>query len=352
MKSFTAAASFPALAVAQAGSSALYNTFYPPNLDSTSYITDTTGTYGGVYKAGTFASFSNETYGTYYYCSMPHPRTQEYQFPAPVANGSVKAELVYLHYLQRHQKRTAYNILPGGEDVHYDCSNVDPYLYAGPGGGVQAQQPVPVYAATYVDPHNPFDDTYVTGTCQYPQLTIGGLLDGYQHGKDLWGVYGQKLGLLPKDGPDGSTWFRSSSSPLTQGSAGGVLRGIWPNYNEAVPLHQQASSIDTVNAGFSCSLRSTVLSAVESSAAWDAHLTATAPLLASLSGYTEGESAWTSTFDHLNDNFQVSCATTMPSLRALLCAKLINDVPRLVSATATTSPRPPLHLKKRMALSP
>ncbi len=46
---------------------------------------------------------------------MPHPLAQEYEKPAPVANGSVKAELVYLQYLQRHQRRTPYNILPTGE---------------------------------------------------------------------------------------------------------------------------------------------------------------------------------------------------------------------------------------------
>ncbi|KAF2774185.1 phosphoglycerate mutase-like protein [Teratosphaeria nubilosa] len=264
----------------------LYSTFYPPNLNSTLYITNTT------------------LYGTYDYCFMPHPRLLEYNLPEPVASGSVKANLVYLHYIQRHQRRTAYNILPGGENVKYNCSNIKPFLYAEPGDGVHAQQALRVYAATYTDPANPFDDTYADGTCQYPQLTIGGLMDGYQHGKDLWGVYSRKLGLFPKARPDRSTWFRSSESPLTQGSAGGVLRGIWPHYNKLVPLHQQASAIDTVNQGFSCDLRSTILSAIKSTALWNASLTATASLLASLSGYTQNESAWTSTFDHLEDNFQ------------------------------------------------
>ena len=134
------------------------------------------------------------------------------------------------------------------------------------------------------------------GTCQYPQLTIGGLLDGYQHGKDLWSVYGEKLDFLPMQ-PDDSTWFRSSESPLTQQSAGGVLRGIWPNYDYPVPLHQQPTTIDTVNAGFSCNFRNTILSDIESTPAWKEHLAATAPLLAQLSSYTQDQSAWTSSFD-------------------------------------------------------
>jgi len=283
--------------------SALYGTFYPPNLNSTSWITNTTGTYGGVYQDDTYETVFNATYGTYDYCFMPHPRAQEYQTPAPVANGSVKAELVYLHYIQRHQRRTPYNILPGGENQQYYCGNIDTFLYAGPGAGVYAPAPMRVYAASYTDPTNPLDDTYVEGSCQYPQLTIGGLLDGYEHGADLWGVYGQKLDFLPRT-PDNTTFFRTSDSALTQQSAGGVLRGIWPYYNQPVPLHEQAGAIDTVNEGWSCSLRGQVLSAIESTPEWESHLNATAPLLAQLSNYTQNESAWTATFDHLSDNFQ------------------------------------------------
>lgn len=91
-------------------------TFYPPDLNDTSYITNASiGTYGGIYQTGTRVSSINTTYGTYDYCAMPHPRVQEYELPSPVRNGSVNASLIYLEYLQRHQRRTPYNILPGGE---------------------------------------------------------------------------------------------------------------------------------------------------------------------------------------------------------------------------------------------
>ena len=32
-------------------------------------------------------------------------------------------------------------------------------------------------------------DQFVNETCQFPQLTLGGVLDGYLYGKDLWAVY-------------------------------------------------------------------------------------------------------------------------------------------------------------------
>ena len=93
-------------------------TFYPPNLNDTSYITNSSlGTYGGVYQAPTRDPNTSAPYGSYDYCTMPHPRAQEYQLPEAVKSGSVKANLVYLEYLQRHQRRTPYNILPGGEVI-------------------------------------------------------------------------------------------------------------------------------------------------------------------------------------------------------------------------------------------
>lgn len=92
------------------------DTFYPPALNQTAYISNSSiGTYGGIYKARTTGPTEGSPYGIYDYCSMPHPRIQEYKLPGPIADGSVKGSLVYLEYLQRHQRRSPYNILPGGE---------------------------------------------------------------------------------------------------------------------------------------------------------------------------------------------------------------------------------------------
>ncbi|KAH8649852.1 histidine phosphatase superfamily [Xylariales sp. PMI_506] len=278
------------------------DTFYPP-LNDTAWITNTTaGRYGGIYQASTYDSSSNATYGVFDYCAMPHPRAEEYSLPGPVANGNTTAKLVYLEYMQRHQRRTPYNILPNGESVPFDCNNLMAYLYAGAANASQGA-PIPVYGKTYTSPTNPFVASFIPGSCQFPQLTIGGLLDGFQHGKDIWSVYGDKLGFLPSE-PDDSIWLRSTESPLTQQSAGGVLRGIWPNFNGPLPLYQQASSVDTVNEGFSCSYRSTLLSEIESTAEWNEHLTVAQPLLDTLTTMLNADSSsWTETFDHFNDNF-------------------------------------------------
>ncbi|KKK20704.1 hypothetical protein P175DRAFT_0521418 [Aspergillus ochraceoroseus IBT 24754] len=279
------------------------DTFYPPTLNATSYIADTTiGTYGGIYSAPVKGPADGGAYGTYDYCSMPHPRAKEYEMPQAIVNGSTKGKLVYLEYLQRHQRRTPYNILPGGENQAYQCDNVRPYLYSGPASD-SGMQPLPVYAQTYQDPTNPLTPD-VNGTCQFPQLTVGGVEDGYQHGKDLWEVYGHKLGLIPKK-PNKRVWFRSSESPLTQASAGAVLRGVWPDYHGALPLHQMTPSVDTVNEGYSCSAIGNTLSELESTSEWAEHLTVTEELrstLGSMLGATS--SSWQSTFDHFSDNFQ------------------------------------------------
>lgn len=162
---------------------------------------------------------------------------------------------------------------------------------------------MPIYAQTYHDPSNPFTPG-VKGTCQYPQITIGGVEDGYQHGKDLWKVYGEKLGLLP-DNPNDRVWFRSSESALTQGTAGAVLRGVWPKYDGALPLHQMVSSVDTVDKGYHCPAISSTLDRLESTKEWQDHLAVTRDLLTRLGSMLGAtSSSWQSTFDHFLDNFQ------------------------------------------------
>lgn len=89
------------------------DTFYP-SLNHTTFITNASlGTYGGIYNAP--ADQASPIGDVYNYCSMPHPNEETYSLPPPVANHSVTARLVYLEYLQRHQRRTPYNLLPGGE---------------------------------------------------------------------------------------------------------------------------------------------------------------------------------------------------------------------------------------------
>lgn len=90
------------------------DSFYPP-LDSVSFITNSSyGTFGGVFTAPADEASATAS-ENYNYCTMPHPHPDTYQPPLPVQNRSVEAQLVYVEYMQRHQRRTPYNILPGGE---------------------------------------------------------------------------------------------------------------------------------------------------------------------------------------------------------------------------------------------
>ncbi|KAJ5950981.1 Histidine phosphatase superfamily clade-2 [Penicillium vulpinum] len=294
---------FLSVAASVLGKSVPADTFYPPSVNDTSYITDSSiGTYGATYEAPTKGPTSGTPYGAYHYCAMPHPRSKEYELPEALTKGSTKGKIVYLEYLQRHQRRTPYNIFPGGEDQEYRCENVRPYLYAGANSN-SGVQPIEMYQQTYEDPTNPFSPG-VSGTCQYPQMTIGGIQDGYQHGKDLWSVYGKKLGLIPKK-PSKRVWFRSSDSALTQASAGVVLRGMWPKYKGALPLHQMVSSVNTVNSGYSCPAVGATLSSIKTTEHWNEHLAVTEELRSKLGAmFGATDNAWQGTFDHFADNFQ------------------------------------------------
>lgn len=95
------------------------DTFYPP-LDSESYITDGAGRSFQEMFTAPAEEASSMGSAAYDYCSMPHPHSDRYQPPPPVQNGSVKAQLVYVEYIQRHQRRTAYNIPPGGEVCYFN----------------------------------------------------------------------------------------------------------------------------------------------------------------------------------------------------------------------------------------
>lgn len=291
------------------------DTFYPAGLNDTSYISNSAlGTYGGTYRAPANEASQGSPYGIYDYCSMPHPRVSEYEMPK-----DRNAKLVYLEYMQRHQRRTMYNLAPGGENQPFDCSSFEAFSYGSQAHGTSGLQ---VYASVYTDPNNPFVDAlpYVNSTCFFPQLTTGGLLDGVQHGKDLWALYGEKLGLIPK-APSDKVWLRSSSATLTQQSAGGVLRGLWPHHSGSVPLHQQPGP-DTVNGGIPCNAKGATLSCIQSTPEWNQHLSVTTELRQSLGeilGATS--SAWQDTFDHFSDNFQarlcngykLPCSFTDPS---------------------------------------
>ena len=240
--------------------------------------------------------------GTYSYCSMPHPDVSFYQEPGPVQNKSVHANLTKLLYIQRHQKRTAYHLFPNGEKDVYTCSDLRTYSYAGPAGGPDVE-PMAVYPRTYVDFLNPLNQQFTNSTCQFPQLTLGGYLDGVQHGQDLRKLYMDKYHVIPGEPDHKRVWFRTSTAPLTQHSAAGVLRGLWIGYRESLPVFEQSSSVDTHEP--SCDKVDELKSASQKTDAWQKHLQETSALRKDLEAILQTNvSDWQKDWDHYNDNFQ------------------------------------------------
>lgn len=119
------------------------NSFYPP-LDSVSFITDSTyGTFGGVFTAPEDRASPTGS-RNYNYCTMPHPDPDTYQPPSPVHRGSIEAQLVYVEYVQRHQRRTPYNILSGGEVSACKVCFGKSLLIKQPGSTVQLRERSPI----------------------------------------------------------------------------------------------------------------------------------------------------------------------------------------------------------------
>lgn len=78
------------------------------------------------------------------------------------------------------------------------------------------------------------------GTCQFPQITAGGLDDSWQHGQDLFGVYHDLLGFLPAD-LGNKVSFRVTQNVITSEVAGMVINGMF-NTEANVPLLIEVSS--------------------------------------------------------------------------------------------------------------
>lgn len=287
------------------------DTFYPDIVDPEAVVqTSGNSSYSAIPVGSVGGTPDTEQYGEYNYCFMPHPRDDTYELPA-----EKDAQIVALTYVQRHQKRSAYHTFPEGEDIAYSCSDFLPFLYGGPANRATQRDPVVVYASTYSDESvNPFSTTHDPNTtCQFPQLTSGGFADGITHGRDLWAVYGDKLGLLPKYPTAETVWLRSSTKALTQQSAGGVLRGLWPYLRDALPLHQQDEQIDSIGSNFPCDQRDAYDAAWKKSDEFKKHMEVLNPLQTKFkTAFKTNVSDWNSDWDHYNDNFQARLCNGYP----------------------------------------
>ncbi|KAF2110199.1 histidine acid phosphatase-like protein [Lophiotrema nucula] len=280
-----------------------------------------TGTHGFIYGGSTLPR--GTPYGTYNWCNMPHVRAQEYP------RASQEFQLEYVEVIHRHHKRTPYasNTFPK-ESYSWSCSDEGLFYYG------QPLQPIgnasaSTYWSVYTSESNPFAPTGFLGTCQFPQISKGGLDDSWQHGKDLYGVYHDILHFLPSDIGD-KVNYRVTNNVITSQVAGMLVDGMFAP-SKTVPLRIQPTSVDSLEPAYTCAAASTLFSSygVGSTAAnWMAHLSAAKSLFDSLdaiSGIAFDSVDWHKSFDHYYDNLSARQCHAKP----LPCN--INDTSKCVT---------------------
>lgn len=348
---------------------AIDTSWYPPLNTSVSWLPSAingTGTYGFIFN-------SSQTpvgvgYGTYNWCNMPHVRRQEYERP-PAAY-----RLKYVEVIHRHHKRTPYaaNCFPV-EPEHWSCADEGLFYYAEPlneGRPVAVNRSAPTYWSVFKDAQNPFSSMAggFPGDCEFPQITRGGLDDAWQHGRDLFGVYRDLLGLIPDAQDEGTApqgtfscqclypvtslcfrsgfglavpclpsalsrmcltlslttlagvSFRVTNNVITSQVASMVLNGMFnmSSASSPIPLLVQPSTIDSLEPTYSCPAAASLQDTYgpgSTNPTWQAHLSESAPLYSALdriSGVSPSASDWHVSWDHYFDNLSARLCHSKP----------------------------------------
>lgn len=288
--------------------------WYPPaqtDINNLSFVINGTGIDGFVFNSS--QDPAGVPYGTYNWCNMPHVRVQEY----PRVNSSFQLE--YVEIIHRHHKRTPYaaNAFPvesypwycNDEGLFYGGKPLDPY------GNNSAS----TYWNVYTSPSNPLVPEGFNGTCQFPQITRGGLDDSHQHGVDLKGVYSGLLNFIPETyNPNVVSW-RVTNNVITSQVASMLIAGMYPGRSEQdQPLLIQPDSIDSLEPAYTCEVASSMYSAYgsgSSSPTWLQHLNDASGLYATLdalSGVNLNASDWHMSFDHYFDNLSARLCHSKP----------------------------------------
>ena len=177
----------------------------------------------------------------------------------------------------------------------------------------------------YLSQSNPFASTVSNSTCQFPQITRGGLEDSWQHGKDLFGVYHDLIGFLPSQ-PNESVSFRVTNNVITSQVAGMVIGAMYPSV--VYPLQIQPSSIDSLEPTYSCAAAASLskrYAAGSDNANWTLHLNASRALyvaLDAISNVPQDDEGFHRSWDHYYDNLSAKqchdkllpCNTSNPGL--------------------------------------
>ena len=282
--------------------SSIDSLWHPPtqnqinNLDT---VINGNGVYGFIFN-NSYAPASNGYYGGYDYCNMPHVNKAEY------VKTPKDYSLEYVEVIHRHHKRTPYaaNTFPH-ESYTWDCNDEGLFYYGkplSPAGNGSAS----TYWSVYTSPANPFAPQGFNGTCQFPQITRGGLDDSWQHGRDLYEIYHDLLGFLP-DEPGNWVVYRVTNNVITSQVAGMVVNAMY-NSTTDVPLLIQPASIDSLEPTYTCAAGTAIYNSYgvgSTKSNWTVHLTASQPLfntLDSISGVSPTDPGFHQSWDHYFDN--------------------------------------------------
>ncbi|KAF7519072.1 hypothetical protein G7054_g13212 [Neopestalotiopsis clavispora] len=273
------------------------------DINNITRVFSTQGVYGFIFNS---SDTGDKPYGTYNWCNMPHARKTEYPIPS---NSDLT--LKYVEVIQRHHKRTPYasNAFPV-EPYQWNCDDQGLFYY---GQHLPTDSGRGSSAYTYWDVFNssinPFVPSGWIGSCQFPQITSGGLDDSWVHGADLYGVYHDLLAFLPDRTSDwqNKVKFRVTNNQITSQVAGMLIAGMWGSASQNIPLLVQASTIDSLEPTYTCTTGSDLFNSIKSSdnPVWTDHLARAADLyeaLDAVSGVSPSDSGFHSWFDHYYDN--------------------------------------------------
>ncbi|RMZ83977.1 hypothetical protein DV737_g1283, partial [Chaetothyriales sp. CBS 132003] len=301
-----------ALAGAQGAASSKPDlSWYKPNatrINNLTSVINGTGVFGFQFQPVTPPSLPPNTYN---WCNMPRVNPTTYT-PAP--DGY---KLEYVEVIHRHHKRTPYadNTFPH-ETYPWYCDD-EALAYAGI--PIPDSDSVNVAWNVYTSPVNPFGPSGFNGSCQFPQITAGGLNDSRQHGKDLFRVYHDKLAFLPSTYDASKVSYRVTNNVITSQVASQLILGMYPGtVNTSVPVLIQPDSIDSLEPSYTCTASSSLYSAygVGSGATnWTAHLNDSAALfkkLDAISGINATDLDWHQSFDHYFDNLSARLCHNKP----------------------------------------
>ena len=172
----------------------------------------------------------------------------------------------------------------------------------------------------YTSSSNPFPPQGFNGTCQLPQITLGGLDDSHQHGLDLAGVYRGLLHFLPTV-PGNEVVFRVTNNVITSQVASMIVKGMFPSASNSYapfPLLIQPDSIDSLEPTYSCPTADALYGSLGfggTSPAWVLHLNDAVPLYASIdaiSGVPVNSAPFHMSLDHYFDNLSSRLCDVKP----------------------------------------